>query len=250
MTFSLGLVLYIFAVQAFGFVIKGLVGFGNPLISGPLLSMRMDNAVITPGNLMMDAPVNAYIAWKNRKNFNPKRVLPILIACMAGVVPGTLLLKFSMPWIIKVALGVLVVIIGVEMATRSKRKVTEGKENAVIRTLVAFVSGVCAGLFGINMLIIAYLERTAKEHDEFKGSLCFLFLIENIFRLCNYLIIGIVTKEALLLFACTIPAAIVGMAISNVLAPRLPEKAVKRGVVAMFLLGGISIIIKAAIFHT
>lgn len=242
------LVLYIFLIQAFGFVIKGLVGFGNPLIAAPLLAMRMDNAVITPGSLMMDAPINAYIAWQNRKSFQWRSVLPILIAVMAGVVPGTLLLKFSMPWIIKVLLGILVVIIGVEMATRGSR--AKGQENPVVRTVVAFISGVCAGLFGINMLIIAYMERTASEHSEFKGSLCFLFLIENIFRLCNYWFLGFLTKEALLLFVISVPAAVLGMIVAGVLEPRLPEKLVKKGVIAMFLLGGISIIVKAAIFHT
>ena len=50
------------------------------------------------------------------------------------------------------------------------------------RYLVAFFSGMCAGLFGINMFLVAYLQRTAKDYDEFKGSICFLFLGENLFR--------------------------------------------------------------------
>ena len=63
--------------------------------------------------------------------------------------------------------------------------------------MVSFFSGVCAGLFGINMFIVAYLQRTARDYSEFKGSMCFLFLGENLFRLCTYAINGLLTREVL-----------------------------------------------------
>ena len=38
----------VFLSQLAGFVIKGLAGFGNPLLTNPLMAMRLDNVVITP----------------------------------------------------------------------------------------------------------------------------------------------------------------------------------------------------------
>ena len=108
MAFSPDIVVLIFAAQFIAYTIKGLIGFGNPLISSPLLAMRLDNVVITPGMLFADCPINAYIAWKNRKAFQWRKILPLLIANMLGAIPGTLLLRFSLPWIIKTLLGIVV----------------------------------------------------------------------------------------------------------------------------------------------
>ena len=54
MAFTWQTILFIFAAQLLAYTVKGLVGFGNPLISAPILSMRLDNVVITPGTLLMD----------------------------------------------------------------------------------------------------------------------------------------------------------------------------------------------------
>src|SRR5574344_2119828 len=58
MHFTPGIALFIFCTQFLAYAVKGLIGFGNPLISAPILSMRLDNVVITPGTLLLDCPVN------------------------------------------------------------------------------------------------------------------------------------------------------------------------------------------------
>lgn len=180
---TLSTALFIFAAQLLAYLVKGLIGFGNPLISAPILSMGLDNVVITPGTLLLDCPVNAWITWKNRHSFQWRKILPLLAANFCGVIPGTLLLRFSMPWVIKTVLGVVVVLLGLEMATRSLRPVKpDRKDRPWLRLAVSAFSGVCAGLFGINMFIVAYLQRTARDYSEFKGSMCFLFFGENAVR--------------------------------------------------------------------
>ena len=236
----------IFLIQLLGYIVKGLVGFGNPLIAAPLLSMITDNAVIAPGTLLLDAPINACIAWRGREKFRWRSVLPLLLAVLAGVIPGVLLLKLRSQWIIKALLGVLVLGLGAEMAAQGRRP--PGPERRWVRLPVAFVSGVCAGLFGINMMIVAYLKRTARNYEEFKGSLCFLFLAENIFRLAVYWTAGFLTEQVLWLAAVTAPAAL-GVAAGTAVSARMPEEVLHRCAVAMFLLSGASILVKALVFR-
>ena len=250
MTFTPGTIAFIFFVQCLAYTIQGLIGFGNPLISAPLLSMRLDNVILTPGTLIMDCPINGYITWKNRHNFQWRRILPLLLANVCGVVPGALLLRFSLPWVIKTALGCVVVFLGLEMATRSLRPVKPGRDAPWVRLVVAFFSGICGGLFGINMFIVAYLQRTARDYGEFKGSLCFLFLGENLFRLCTYAVSGILSRDALYVALCSVPAAALAMVLSNVLGPRLDEHKLQKGAIALFILGGVSTIVKSLLFHT
>ena len=250
MTFAPDLLMFVFLIQLLSYGIKGLIGFGNPLISGPLLSMRLDNVVITPMTLMIDCPVNGYIAWKNRRNFQWRRILPMLLINMCGVIPGTLLLRFSMPWVIKLALGVVVVFLGLEMATREARPQKQTLDAPWVRLGVAFLSGICAGLFGINMFLIAYLQRRARDYDEFRGSICFLFFGENVFRFCTYLASGIVTGEVLLLVFVSAPAAVLAMIFAGKAGPRVDSGKLQKGAIALFILGGISIVVKALLFQT
>ena len=250
MVFTWQTVLFIFTAQLLAYTVKGLIGFGNPLISAPILSMRLDNVLITPGTLLMDCPINGYITWKNRRSFNWRRVLPLLLANMCGVVPGTLLLRFSLPWVLKTVLGVVVVLLGLEMATRSLRPLRPGRDAPWMRYVVAVFSGMCAGLFGINMFLTAYLQRTAKDYQEFKGSICFLFLGENLFRLGIYISSGLITREVLLFGAASVPAAALAMVLAGALGHRLREDRLQKGAIALFLLGGVSIIIKSIVFHT
>jgi len=228
---TLSTALFIFAAQLLAYLVKGLIGFGNPLISAPILSMGLDNVVITPGTLLLDCPVNAWITWKNRHSFQWRKILPLLAANFCGVIPGTLLLRFSMPWVIKTVLGVVVVLLGLEMATRSLRPVKpDRKDRPWLRLAVSAFSGVCAGLFGINMFIVAYLQRTARDYSEFKGSMCFLFFGENAVRVVTYLVTDLFTGPVLLFALASVPAAVLAMGLNpNYL------KALSALVVAVFL---------------
>ena len=250
MAFSPGILFFIFLVQLLAYTVKGLIGFGNPLISGPVLAMGLDNVVITPGTLLLDCPVNGFITWKNRRSFQWRRILPLLLANMCGVIPGTLLLRFSLPWIIKTLLGVVVIFLGLEMATRSLRPVWAGKDRPWLRLAVSFLSGACSGLFGINMFIVAYLQRTAKDYSEFKGSMCFLFFGENVFRLCTYALGGLLTGEVLVFGLVSVPAAGLAMFLSGKLVPRMKEDGLQKAAIVLFILGGVSIIVKSLLFHT
>ena len=243
--------LFIFAAQLLAYLVKGLIGFGNPLISAPILSMGLDNVVITPGTLLLDCPVNAWITWKNRRSFQWLRILPLLAVNLCGIIPGTLLLRFSLPWVIKTVLGVIVVFLGLEMATRNLRSIRPEREDRPwLRLVVSAFSGVSAGLFGINLFIVAYLQRTARDYDEFKGSMCFLFFGENAVRLVVYAVTGLLTRQVLLFGLASLPAAVLALALAAWLGPRLEEGKLQKGAIVLFLLGGVSIIVKSVVFHT
>ena len=110
---------------------------------------------------------------------------------LLGIIPGTMLLKLGAPWIIKVVLGVLIIGLGVEMLTRDKAK--QFRPNPIIKAVMCFLSGVTAGLFGINLLFLIYMERSSTDRRAFRANTCFVFLIENAFRVVAYVVNGIFT---------------------------------------------------------
>jgi uncharacterized membrane protein YfcA len=230
------------AIEFACFFIKGLAAFGDPLISSPALSMFIENRVISPMNLLLSVPFNGWISWKNRRNFSIKQSLFMLACIFCGIIPGILLLKYAASWMLKVLLGVVVLGIGLEMLTRNRAK--PAGENRLVMGFVSFCSGITAGLYGINLFFVAYVERTTKNRSAFRGRVCFIFLIENVFRALMYIVMGIFTRHILLLSLVSFPGAAAGFLLGSKVDAKLSEKAIRRIVICMFMLGGASIIMQ------
>lgn len=250
MKFTWDTALLIFLIQLLAYVIKWLIGFGNPLISAPLLSMRLDNFLITPGSLLPDLCINACITWQNRKRFHWRKILPLLLAMLLGDLPGTWLLRFSLPWLLKTVLGLVVLLLGLEMATRSRRPVRQGRrERPWLQYVISFFSGMCSALFGINMFLVAYLQRTARDYDEFKGSICFLFLGEGLFRTILYACSGLLDGTAVWFGLISLASVLVSLCVARPLSRHVQGSTLQQLAVGFFILSGISIIVKSLMLH-
>lgn len=236
------LMLYAFVCVGVSCVIKGLVGFGDPLISTPLLSVFLPNSTITPGLLPVSLVMNIQVVWKNRAHFAPKMVLPIAAFVMLGIIPGTLLLRYGSPTVLKLLLGLVIIGLGVEMLTR---KPGAGKPSALLRSVMSFFSGVTAGLFGIDLLFLAYLERVSQRREEFRGNVCFVFFLEGAFRVVLYLWNGMFTAQSLLLSLIALPASLLGMWVGILLDKRVSDRLSHRFIIYVFILGGVSTTIYA-----
>lgn len=248
MEITIGFVLFVFAVQFCSYFVKGLAGFGDPLISNPMLSMTtLQNNQITPMNLLMNWPLNLYISFKNRKEFSIKSTIPMIVCILMGMVPGLLCLKYAASWKIKALLGLVVMICGVEMLTRRESARSSG--NRVVMALVSIASGFTSGLYGINLFFVAYIERTGYvNRNQFRGQMCFIFFIENTIRLLIYIFTGFYTVDILKLSVVSAVGVVCGMFIGSRVDSKLSEAAVRRIITVVFICAGLSTLVKAAVF--
>lgn len=248
MEITIGFALFLFFVQFCSYFVKGIAGFGDPLISNPMLSMTdMQNNQITPMNLLMNWPLNFYIAFKNRKAFSIKSTIPMLICILIGMIPGMLFLKYATSWILKAALGLLILICGAEMLTRKESSGSSG--NPVIMALVSIASGFTAGLYGINLFFVAYIERTGYvNRSQFRGQMCFIFFIENTVRLIIYIVTGFYTVDIIKMACISAVGVVCGMFLGSRVDSKLNEATVRRIITIVFMCAGLSTLIKALIF--
>jgi uncharacterized protein len=48
--------------------------------------------------------------------------------------------------------------------------------------LIGIVSGVLMGLFGIGAILAADIDRYVESRSDYRGNLCFVFIVDNVFR--------------------------------------------------------------------
>ena len=240
------MLLWIAAAVA-AFFVKGLCGFANTLVFTSVLSFGIDNLNISPIELLLGYPANFILTLQNKKRLKPLIVIPLTILVIAGIIPGTFLLKNVEGQYLKIFFGVVVVLIGVQTYLKEKflrsSKRESGPSKAIL-VIVGFLSGILCGLFGVGALLAAYAGQISKSTDEFKANINAVFIVENTFRIVAYLLFGIITLETIKIVLLLLPIAVLALFAGIKCSHIISERTSKRIVIIALIISGLSLIIK------
>lgn len=234
--------LWILATMA-AFFVKGLCGFANTLVFTSILGFGSSNVDISPVELALGFPTNVILAWKERKNLQPKVVLWLSALILAGSIPGAFFLKNADSGRLKVLFGIVLIFTGLEMLAREYEK-TRMRESKILLTAIGLIAGVLSGLFGVGALLAAYVSRVTENSSQFKANFCAVFIIENIFRLIVYGTLGIISLSTLKQSLALMPFMLLGLFAGMKSSQILDEKIVKKLVIILLIISGIVMIWK------
>lgn len=223
------------------YFIKGLCGFANTLVFSTILSFSTNNVNISPVELVLGLPGNIMISYKERKSVDWKVCLPLAGLVLLGDIPGILMLKNTDTQVIKEIFGFVIIAIGLEMLFREY--MGSAKKSQILLSVIGVLSGILCGLYGIGALLAAYMGRVTDNSSAFKGNLCIVFLIDNLFRLVMYSVTGIITVDTLKQSVILIPFMGLGLYLGMKGSSFLDEKKIKKLVIIMLILSGISLIV-------
>lgn len=223
------------------YFIKGLCGFANTLVFSTILSFSTNNVNISPVELVLGLPSNIMISYKERKSVDWKVCLPLAGLVLLGDIPGILMLKNTDTQVIKGIFGFVIIAIGLEMLFREY--MGSAKKSQILLSVIGVLSGILCGLYGIGALLSAYMGRVTDNSSAFKGNLCIVFLIDNLFRLVMYSVTGIITVDTLKQSVILIPFMGLGLYLGMKGSSFLDEKKIKKLVIIMLILSGISLIV-------
>lgn len=233
---------YIITAIICAFIVKGMSGFANTLVFSTMMSFTTNNINITPVELLVGYPSNIYMAWKERRGISFKICAPLVFFVIIGIVPGILILMHGDTGMIKTLFGFVVVFFGIEMLLRERQKV-KNKSSKPLLIGIGIISGMLCGLFGVGAFLVAYINRTTDNMTAFRSNLCFVFLIENTFRIILYTFLGIIKVAVLKQAVLLLPFMAIGLTLGIVLSKKVSEKLVKKAVIILLILTGISLII-------
>ena len=225
------------------YTVKGITGFANTLVFSSVMSFFANNLSITPIEIILGTGPNIFIALRERRGFKWRVVAPLSALMMLGCVPGALLLKSGDPALIKTFFGIGITFVAVQTLVMEKLRVTPSKPLLIF---IGLVSGIMCGMYGIGALLVAYVSRTTDTPAEFRANVCFVFILVDIFRASLYAATGIFTHGILLTVLKLAPFMLLGLFIGTKLAGILPAAFVKKAVLALLALSGVSLVVTNA----
>lgn len=231
------------AATLVAFYIKGLCGFANTLVFDAILGFGVSNVEITPVELVLGYPTNVILTWQNRDELKKHIFVPIMLMVLGGSIVGAFLLKSLDVRLLKMIFGVVVTLVGVDMLRKEYTRKSNQSPRWVL-AIMGILSGLLCGLFGVGVLVAAYVSEITETASEFKANLSIVFIAENTVRIITYIILGVITIGTIKQVIILVPFMLAGLFAGIFSAKVLDEKLVKKLVIVLLIISGVVLFIK------
>ena len=225
------------------FYIKGLCGFANTLVFDSILGFGASNVEIAPVELILSYPANIVLTWQNRDKLKKHIFVPIMLMVLGGSVVGAFLLKSLDVKLLKMIFGIVVTLVGADMLRKEYARTSKQSPRWVL-AIMGIASGLLCGLFGVGVLVAAYVSEITETASEFKANLSIVFIAENTVRIITYVALGVITFTTIKHVLILIPFMLLGLFAGMLSAKVLDEKLVKKLVIVLLIISGVVLFIK------
>jgi len=219
------------ALAAIAFVaalVNGALGYGFSSITVPLALLLLPNRTLNPALVLLEIPLNASVLWSNRAAIPPiwRRLLPILIGLLPGILAGTFVVsRVSPPWL---KLGTLAALLpltllqagGVRRPIRAER-----------RAGFLFGSGLGA-LYAVTTIsgppLALALNNQGVSKDEFRAALGLVRLVGSLLTASAYLFAGLFVRDSVALIPWMLPSVAIGVPVGAIVIRQLQPETFRR----------------------
>lgn len=216
------------AVTLLAATVNGAIGYGFSSLTVPVALIVYTNRVLNPALVFVEVVLNAHILWTNRAGVARvwRRVLPIMLALLPGVLVGTwLVYRVDPEWIKLLTYGTLGPLIlmqaaGVRRPIRSERSAG-----------LVLGSGIGA-LYSVTTIsgppLALMFKNQGYEPGDFRAGLGLVRLVESSLTAVAYFYAGLFTVESLRLVPYIVPGILVGIPLGAFIIGRVPGDGFRR----------------------
>lgn len=220
----------------FAATVAGLGGFGFSLISAPLLVIFIPSREVVPIIILLSIFLNLVLFLRTRKDFQPRRIWPLMVGGAIGIPFGTCLLLVADPTLIKFVIGLLIMIFGFALLFEVRKKI-EGEKRAL--GPIGLVSGILNGSVSMSgPPVILLFQNQRFKKDEFRANLIGYFFVLNIITLPIFLVAGLMTEEVVLTATTLVPGMVFGSLVGCFLAKNIDNKSFRRLTLVIVICAG------------
>lgn len=203
-------------------LIQGLTGFGAGLVAIPLLCLIMDIKEAVPLSILSGLAITTVMAWNLRHCMDHRKILPMLIGSLPGIVAGTFLLKVADPVVINRLLGLLLISISAMNLRFKPRPINPSTFWGLV---AGFFSGTITASVGAGgPPVIIYTTLTDWKKDEIKATLTGFFMLNGCLTAAVHAGTGVITATTVYRFAVTLVFVLLGTLLGTIISSRINRK--------------------------
>jgi uncharacterized membrane protein YfcA len=219
-----------------GFV-QGLTGFGSALVAIPLLAFVVDIKTAVPLSMLNGLIITTYLAIALRRYLDRRKILPLLIGALPGILVGVYLLKSVDASGIRYGIGMLLIGYSLYNLLVRPRPLNPGKGWGY---LAGFFTGAIGAAFSAGgPPAIIYTTLTSWNKDEIKATLTGFFVADGFLTAFMHAVSGVTTVAVLELFAVTAPFVLLGTTIGSRVSGRINRQTYLRIIYCFLILMGV-----------
>lgn len=209
-------------------IVNGALGYGFSSITVPLALLFLSNRVLNPALVPIEVVLNAYVLWVNRAAVPAiaRRMRPVVIGLVPGVIVGTLIIAQVSPGWLKLATYIVLLPLILLQASGFRRPVRSERSAGA-------VFGVGVGvLYSVTTIsgppLAMALNNQGFTKQEFRAALGFVRLAESTMTAVAYFAAGLFIRESASLIPLVLPGVIVGVPIGALLIRHLQPETFRR----------------------
>ena len=221
-------ILELFLITLGAAIVNGALGYGFSSITVPLALLFLTNRVLNPALVPIEVALNAYVLWVNRDALPRvwRRVLPIVIGLLPGVILGTALVSQVNPGWLKFATFVVLLPLILSQAAGFRRPIRSERSVGLI-----FGGGVGV-LYSVTTIsgppLAVMLSNQGLTKKDFRAALGFIRLAESSFTAVAYGYAGLYSAESAALIPYILPSIAIGVPIGAYLIQRIRPETFRR----------------------
>jgi len=220
--------LWLGAITLLAATVNGALGYGFSSITVPLALLFLANRVLNPALIIIEVPLNAYVLWVNRASLGAvwKRVAPMIVGLVPGVIAGTMMLSSVSPdWLKFTTYLVLLPLILLQAA--GFRRPIKAERAAGL----AFGAGVGI-LYSVTTIsgppLAIALNNQGLEKREFRAALGLVRLAESSMTAIAYAYAGLFLAPSFHLVPWIVPSVALGVPIGAQIIQRMRPETFRR----------------------
>jgi uncharacterized membrane protein YfcA len=216
------------AITLLAATVNGALGYGFSSITVPLALLFLSNRVLNPALVIIEVPLNAYVLWVNRAAVPAvwRRVMPMVVGLVPGVVAGTLLVsRVSPDWLKFYTFIVLLPLILLQAAGLRRPIQAERSAGLIFGSGLGVLYSVTT-ISGPPLAIMLNNQGFAKR--EFRAALGVVRLAESTMTAVAYVSAGLFTMTSIRLVPWIVPSVAIGVPIGAMLIRHMRSETFRR----------------------
>ncbi len=223
-----GYVIPLLAITLGAAIVNGALGYGFSSLTVPLALLFLTNRVLNPALILIEVVLNSYVLWVNRDALPNvwKRVVPIVIGLVPGVLVGTSLVSHVSPSPLKLITYVTILPLILIQAAGFRRPIKSERSAGLV------FGGAVGVLYSVTTIsgppLAVMLSNQGLTKRDFRAALGVIRLAESSLTAVAYLYAGLIGQESLHLIPVILPSILIGVPIGAQLIQRIRPETFRR----------------------